>query len=76
MISHRQLSKWDYGEMPVTVNDIIAIMENIAPSSLAESWDNVGFRWETVAGMLTEFVSHWTRFLMLWNKRAMITLTF
>ncbi len=30
--------------MPVTVNDIIAIMENIAPSSLAESWDSVGLQ--------------------------------
>jgi dinuclear metal center YbgI/SA1388 family protein len=30
--------------MPVTVNDIIAIMECIAPSRFAESWDNVGLQ--------------------------------
>ena len=30
--------------MPVTVNDIIAIMEHVAPSSLAESWDSVGLQ--------------------------------
>ena len=30
--------------MPVTVNDIIAIMEHIAPSRLAESWDSVGLQ--------------------------------
>jgi dinuclear metal center YbgI/SA1388 family protein len=41
MIIHRKMG---YGEMPVTVNDIIAIMENIAPSSLAESWDSVGLQ--------------------------------
>jgi dinuclear metal center YbgI/SA1388 family protein len=31
-------------KMPVTVNDIIAIMELIAPSNLAESWDSVGLQ--------------------------------
>jgi dinuclear metal center YbgI/SA1388 family protein len=31
-------------EMPVKVNDIIEIMEYIAPSGLAESWDNVGLQ--------------------------------
>jgi dinuclear metal center YbgI/SA1388 family protein len=30
--------------MPVTVNDIITIMESIAPSNLAESWDSVGLQ--------------------------------
>jgi dinuclear metal center YbgI/SA1388 family protein len=30
--------------MPVAVNDIIAMMECIAPSSLAETWDNVGLQ--------------------------------
>jgi dinuclear metal center YbgI/SA1388 family protein len=31
-------------KMPVTVNDIMAIMEMIAPSNLAESWDSVGLQ--------------------------------
>jgi dinuclear metal center YbgI/SA1388 family protein len=40
----RFFQKAELSEMPVTVNDIIAIMEYIAPSSLAESWDNVGLQ--------------------------------
>ena len=28
--------------MPYRVNDIIKLMEEIAPPQLAESWDNVG----------------------------------
>jgi dinuclear metal center YbgI/SA1388 family protein len=36
--------KWDIVTMPVTVNDIISIMENIAPSNLAENWDSVGLQ--------------------------------
>jgi len=28
--------------MPITVKDILDIIEQIAPASLAEDWDNVG----------------------------------
>lgn len=31
-------------EMNITVSDLIDIMEELAPSSLAESWDNVGLQ--------------------------------
>jgi len=37
-------NKWDILKMAVTVNDIITIMESIAPSILAESWDSVGLQ--------------------------------
>jgi len=30
--------------MTVTVNDIMALMQNLAPARLAESWDNVGLQ--------------------------------